>query len=87
MAKRGARVPALEDRPELAAHMLPFLDCWNDLGGMITWHAVKEWATHYRLNFETMYAVLSGADARVRKWQREQLALNRPNPKRSAKAR
>ena len=67
--ERGLQVPALDNKPELPIHLIPYFECYYDLNGDLSWMVVKQWCEYYNQNFEYCFAVLVTAQNKVEKWR------------------
>jgi hypothetical protein len=69
MQAKGQRVPALESRPELPAHLLPAFDCVVDLSIDGTWRDVRDWCEHYGQDLDALWPLIRSVRQEMRTWQ------------------
>jgi hypothetical protein len=74
LARRGARVPALEAMPSETDAVGLYLRCYGDVStdrsaaGYIMFQAVAVWCEVYGMPVDDCWQVVREADARVKEW-------------------
>jgi hypothetical protein len=85
MQAKGQRVPALDNRPGLPAHLLPAFDCIVDLSIDAAWRDVRDWCAHYGQDLDDLWPLVRSMRGEMRRWQASRSPPAAPAPAPSKK--
>jgi len=78
LVAKGRRVPALEQRPDLPAHLLPTFDCVIDLSIEARWGDVHDWCQHYGQDLDEIWPLIRSVRQEMHQWQQSRSRSSAP---------